>query len=66
MIGAMKSDRLLTVEQLADYLGVPVATVYAWRHRREGPPRFRVRKYVRYRTSDVQQWIECQLEEVGR
>lgn len=33
----MESDRLLTVEQLADYLGVPVATVYAWRHRREGP-----------------------------
>ena len=24
--------------QLADYLEVPVATLYAWRYRREGPP----------------------------
>ena len=59
-------DRLLTVEQLADYLGVPVATIYAWRYRREGPPGFRVGKYVRYRMSDVQEWIERQLEHVGR
>ena len=27
-------DQLLTVEDLAAYLEVPVATVYAWRHRR--------------------------------
>jgi len=67
MIGGMDTpDRLLTVEQLADYLGVPVATIYAWRHRREGPPGFRVGKYVRYRMSDVEQWIERQLEQVGR
>ncbi len=59
-------DRLLTVEHLADYLGVPVATIYAWRHRREGPRGFRVGKYVRYRMSDVQDWIEDQLEQVGR
>jgi excisionase family DNA binding protein len=59
-------DRLLTVEQLAEYLGVPVATIYAWRYRREGPPGFRVGKYVRYRMSDVQEWIERQLEHVGR
>jgi excisionase family DNA binding protein len=59
-------DRLLTVEHLADYLGVPVATIYAWRHRREGPPGFRVGKYVRYRMSDVQEWIEGQLEQVSR
>ena len=37
-------DQLLTVEELADYLGVPVATVYAWRYRRQGPPGFRGRQ----------------------
>lgn len=62
MIGGMdQGDRLLTVTELADYLGVPVATVYAWRYRREGPPGFRVGKYVRYRWSDVQEWIQSQL-----
>ena len=50
-------DRLLTVEELADYLAVPVATIYAWRHRRQGPPGFRVGRYVRFRWGDIQQWI---------
>jgi excisionase family DNA binding protein len=55
-------DRLLTVEELADYLGVPVATIYAWRHRGEGPPGFRVGRYIRYRRSDIQQWIRDRLK----
>ncbi len=55
-------DRLLTITELADYLGVPVATLYQWRYRREGPPGFRVGRHVRYRWSDVQEWIEHQLE----
>ena len=38
-------DRLLTVEDLADYLGVPVTTLYQWRYRSEGPPGFRVGRY---------------------
>lgn len=35
-------DRLLTTQQLADYLGVPVATLCTWRHEGVGPPGFRV------------------------
>jgi len=59
----MKSlDRLLTVEELASYLGVPVATLYQWRHRGEGPPGFRVGRYIRYRRNDVEQWIRDRLE----
>ena len=30
-------DDLLTAQELADYLGVPVATLYAWRYRGDGP-----------------------------
>ena len=54
-------DQLLTVKELADYLGVPVATIYAWRYRRQGPPGFRVGKHVRYRWSDISEWIESRL-----
>lgn len=54
-------DRLLTVEDLADYLNVPVATVYAWRYRRQGPPGFRVGRHLRFRQGDVEQWIAEQL-----
>jgi excisionase family DNA binding protein len=46
-------DRLLTVQDLADYLGVPVATIYAWRHR-QGPPGFRVGRHLRFRWNDIQ------------
>ena len=54
-------DRLLTLEDLADYLGVPVATIYAWRYRRQGPPGFRVGRHLRFRWSDIQQWISDRL-----
>ena len=54
-------DRLLTVDDLADYLGVPVATIYAWRYRRQGPPGFRVGRHLRFRRADAEQWIAEQL-----
>jgi excisionase family DNA binding protein len=53
--------RLLTVQDLASYLGVPVATIYAWRYRRQGPPGFRVGRYLRFRRGDVEQWIADRL-----
>lgn len=53
-----RPEKLLTVEDLADYLAVPVATIYAWRYHRQGPLGFRVGKHVRYRWVDVEEWIE--------
>ena len=54
-------DRLLTVQDLADCLGVPVATIYAWRYRRRGPPGFRVGRHLRFRWSDVERWISDRI-----
>ena len=54
-------DRLLSVQDLADYLGVPVATIYTWRYHRKGPPGFRVGRHLRFRQSDVEAWISDQL-----
>ena len=54
-------DRLLTVEDLAEYLGVPVTTVYAWRYHSQGPPGFRVGRHLRFRRSDVEGWIEDRI-----
>jgi excisionase family DNA binding protein len=58
-------DRLLTVEDLADYLEVPVATIYAWRYRRQGPPGFRVGRHLRFRWSDVERWIEDRITQTS-
>jgi excisionase family DNA binding protein len=59
-------DRLISAQELADYLGVPVATLYQWRCRREGPPGFRVGRHVRYRWSDIEDWIDRQLHDLQR
>jgi excisionase family DNA binding protein len=56
-------DRLLTVEDLAKYLDVPVTTLYQWRYRRAGPPGFRVGRHLRYRWRDIEEWIEQQLHD---
>jgi excisionase family DNA binding protein len=52
--------QLLSIRQLAEYLGCPTSTVYAWRSRGEGPPGFRLGKAVRFKVDDVDHWISEQ------
>jgi predicted DNA-binding transcriptional regulator AlpA len=59
-------DPLLSAQHLAQYLDVPIATIYAWRYHGEGPPGFRVGRHLRYRWSDVEGWISDQLAEPHR
>ncbi len=61
-----RPDQLLTVEDLATYVDVPVATIYAWRYRRQGPPGFRVGRHLRFRRDDVERWIAEKLAESNR
>lgn len=51
---------LLTTQELADYLGIPVRTIYAWNYQGDGPPRYKVGRHVRYRRTDVEEWLENQ------
>lgn len=41
---------------------VPVATLYGWRHRGEGPPGYRVGRHVRYRRAEVEKWLTTQAD----
>jgi excisionase family DNA binding protein len=50
--------QLMTIEELADQLQVPVNTIYGWRSRGEGPPGFKVGRYVRYEPEDVDKWLD--------
>ena len=52
------NDQLLSTEELADYIGRPVQTVYAMNHRGTGPRRIRVGRELRYRQSDVDRWLD--------
>lgn len=51
------AEQLLTVAELAERLQVPVATIYRWNYRGEGPRRIQVGKHVRYRPEDVDSWL---------
>jgi excisionase family DNA binding protein len=55
-------DKLLKAQEVADGLGVPLTTLYAWRSTGKGPRGFRVGKYVRFKASDVDAWLERQAD----
>lgn len=51
---------LLSTSELATFLGVPVATIYAWRQKGCGPKGIRIGRHVRYRKEDVDTWLRRQ------
>jgi excisionase family DNA binding protein len=53
-------EDLIGPEELAAYLDIPLASVYAMNSRGTGPRRIRVGKHVRYRSSDVEAWLDAQ------
>ncbi len=54
----MNMNKLLSTVELAEFLGVPVNTIYKWNYRLQGPPKFKIGKYLRYDRLEVLQWLE--------
>lgn len=52
------STRLLSTDEVARLLVVPVTTLYTWRYKGTGPKAYRVGKHLRYRLSDVMEWLD--------
>lgn len=52
----MDQGELWNIDDVANYLGVPKQTIYAWRTTGYGPPGFRVGKHLRWRSSTVITW----------
>lgn len=50
-------DRLWTFQDVSDFLGVPVGTLYQWRVRGEGPPAFKIGRHVRFDPDRVRAWL---------
>lgn len=55
-------DPLLSIKELAAYLGIPEATLRDWRVDGKGPSSIRVGGQVRYAISDVRAWLEAHRE----
>lgn len=56
------TERLESPQDIADYLGVPIDTIYGWRSRGIGPRGMRVGRHVRYRRRDVDDWLDRQAD----
>lgn len=54
-----------SVDAVAEYLGVPPATLYQWRYRGIGPRASKVGRHLRYRWADVERWLDAQSREAA-
>ena len=60
-------EPLLSIEELSEYLHVPVRTLYDWRLAGKGPRAVHVGRQLRFLVSDVHAWLSAQREtEPGR
>lgn len=56
-------DPLLTVDQVSDWLGVPKGTLYQWRSRRRGPRAIKIGNGIRYRRSEIENYLDYHTDE---
>ena len=54
------NGKLWSVDQVADYLGVPKQTIYQWRTKGYGPKGVKIGKHVKFRPEDVEAWLDEQ------
>lgn len=51
------AEQLFGIEELSEYLGIPVATLYKWNHTGDGPPYLKIGRRVKYKLTDVTEWV---------
>ena len=56
-------EPMLSIDELSEYLDVPVRTLYDWRLTGRGALAVHVGRALRYLVCDVRAWVEAQREE---
>jgi predicted DNA-binding transcriptional regulator AlpA len=57
------NDKMLTDEEVSKFLAVSINTVRSWRRKKVGPPWHKVQRSVRYRESEIIEWVEKQRQD---
>ncbi|CUR58171.1 Phage transcriptional regulator, AlpA [metagenome] len=55
-------DPLLSIDELAEYLGVSIKTIYEWRQTGRGPVGIRMGRHLKFAVSDVRAWLDEKRE----
>ena len=55
-----RSQRLWSIDDVSEFLGVPVGTLRQWRYVGTGPRAYRVGRHLRYSQAEVSRWLEAQ------
>jgi predicted DNA-binding transcriptional regulator AlpA len=59
----VNDDQLLTINEAAEFLRTPVATLRWWRSKGIGPRSFKIGRRVFYWLSDLMAWLDKQRQE---
>jgi excisionase family DNA binding protein len=52
-----ESHNVLSIQEVAKLLNVPVSTIYAWNRHGVGPPHYKVGRKLRYRKGNARKWL---------
>ncbi|MCX4593256.1 helix-turn-helix domain-containing protein [Streptomyces sp. NBC_01549] len=63
-IASTHEAAFLNLNKAAEYLGISPNTLYVWRHRRQGPPSFRMGRRVMI--SALDEWVTAQEQADSR
>lgn len=55
----------MTPSEVSEQLSVPTSTLYAWRHRGQGPPAIKCVGLLRYDATELERWINERKESAG-
>jgi excisionase family DNA binding protein len=53
-------ERLKTAQEIAEYLQIPLSGIYDMTHRKKGIPFLKIGTRLRFRQSDVEEWLQSQ------
>ncbi|WP_436788235.1 helix-turn-helix domain-containing protein [Yinghuangia sp. YIM S10712] len=56
----VKREPLVSAQEVADFLDIPLQTIYTWRHRGKGPKFTMVGRHLKTKWSIVDAWLEAQ------
>ncbi len=63
-MSSVQQQKLIGVEELAEWLGVATSTIYGWQLKGGGPTALKIGRLLKFRPADVEKWLRQQEVDV--